>query len=153
MLKKRRDEQSLGMLSAVLRGFLAAFSRGGCSILEGLHSLWADQSSSQQPWGIFSWNQGTPQHQCTGSARGAWWYPLIPPFEIAEGRVKGSFIFEQLAKALRDAQLHQSLQVFVFPHPNQVSLNIQPCTSPSHVLPLLPAVPSSVQCWEQGGFP
>lgn len=63
----------------------------------------------------------TPQFQCTDSARGAWGYPLISPFDITTGRLKGSFIFEQLAKALRDAQLHQSLQVFVFPHPKHVS--------------------------------
>lgn len=64
-------------------------------------------------------------------------------------------MFKQLAKALRDAQLHQSLQVFVFPHPNHVSLNSQPCNSPSHMPPLLPAVLSVIQCcdWSSSHSP
>lgn len=73
-------------------------------------------------------------------------------FELTEDRLKGSFIFKQLGKALRDAQPHQSLQAFVFPHPDNVSSNIQPCSSSSHMLPLLLAELSTIYV-VNGGAP
>lgn len=102
---------------------------GGCSILlKGLHNLRAAQNSSQQQTPRRESSPVTkgpylPQHQYTNKARGARRYLLISWswFELTKGRSKGSLMFKQLAKALGDARLHQSLQVFVFPHPNHVS--------------------------------
>lgn len=85
-----------------------------------------------------------PQHQYTNHACGARWYLLISWSwsELTRGRPKGTFIFKQLAKALREAHLHQSLQASVCPH--------QPCFVKHSVLQLpFPRAASSPSCAER----
>lgn len=88
-----------------------------------------------------------PQHQYTNHACGARWYLLISWSwsELTRGRPKGSFILKQLAKALRQAHLHQSLQVSVCPHqPRFVKHSVLQLPFPRAAL--LPAVLNAVQC-------
>lgn len=110
-------------------------------------------SWEQQP-GIRRWESSPvtkrphmPQHQYTNHACGARWYLLISWSwsELTRGRPKGSFILKQLAKALRQAHLHQSLQVSVCPHqPRFVKHSVLQLPFPRAAL--LPAVLNAVQC-------